>query len=269
MNMTRAFPEQLPPPPPPGSEQRKRLSAFLLTALLVFVLVLALILIYPLLASPSSQPLTSADWSGYSVASALSSPQPTVTSINGSWTVPSVNVSFTNSFSAVWIGVGGQFDNTLIQVGTQQDSIRGQGQYSAWYEVLPADAVTIDSLSISSGDSIEASVFISNSTADMWTIEIRDITNGQSFHKSLLYDSSMLSAEWIMERPTVSNRVGTLADFGQVTFTDCEATIGGSLGTISSFPSFRITMYDRQNRQLVSVSSLSAGGSSFAVNYLD
>lgn len=269
MNMILALSEQLPPPPPPSSEQRKRLSAVLLTALLVFVLVLALIFIFPLLTSSSSQPLTSADWSGYSVASALTNPQPTVKSINGSWIVPSVNVSLTNSFSAVWIGVGGQFDSTLIQVGTQQDSIRGQGQYSAWYEILPADAVTIDSLSISPGDSIDASVSISNSTTDTWTIEIRDITNGQSFQKSLFYDSSMLSAEWIVERPTVSNRVGTLADFGQVTFTGCEATIGSSVGTISGFPSFRITMYNRQNRQLVSVSSLSAGSSSFAVNYLD
>lgn len=79
----------------------------------------------------------------------------------------------------------------------------------------------------------------------------------------------MLSAEWIVERPTVNNRVRTLAAFGKITFTGCTATIDGNVGTISSFPTIQVTMYNRQNVRLVSVSSLTAKGSSFTVNYLD
>jgi hypothetical protein len=78
----------------------------------------------------------------------------------------------------------------------------------------------------------------------------------------------MLSAEWIVERPTVRNRIATLANFGQITFTDCKATIGGKAGTISNFSYNQFTMQNRQNIELVTVSTLSSGGSSFKVNYL-
>jgi hypothetical protein len=147
--------------------------------------------------------------------------------------------------------------------------LNGQRTYSAWYELLPYDAVTIDSLSISPGDKITASISLLDSTTNTWSIEIHDVIDGQSFQKNLIYDSSMLSAEWIVERPTVNNRIGTLADFGQVTFTDCTATIGNTVGTISSFPSVQVVMYNRQNIELVSVSPFTPDGSSFTVNYLD
>jgi len=213
--------------------------------------------------------MTRSDWSGYSVASDLNNPQPKVTSVNASWAVPTVKVSVGNSFSAVWIGVGGQFDDTLIQTGTKQDSINGHAAYSAWYELLPDAAVTVDSLSISPGDRITASISLFDLTTSTWLIEIHDVTDGQSFKKILVYDSSMLSAEWIVERPIINNRIATLANFGQITFTDCTATIGGKLGTIRSFPSTQFTLYNRRNIELVTASVLASGGSSFAVNYLD
>jgi len=213
--------------------------------------------------------MTSLDWGGYSVVSDLSSPQPLVTGVNASWTVPSVDTSGADSYSATWIGIGGQFDETLIQMGTEQDSVGGQGQYSAWYELLPSDAVMIDALTVSPGDVVAASISLLDPTANIWSVAIIDFTNGQSFQKSLQYDSSMLSAEWIVERPTINNRIRTLADFGQVSFTACKATVGGTVGTITSFPSTRITMYNRQNLALVSVSAFSSDGSSFTVQYLD
>jgi hypothetical protein len=101
------------------------------------LLLVALIFVLPLFTSSPNQSLISLDWAGYSVASDLINPQPEVTSINASWTVPVINVSIGDSFCATWIGVGGQFDDTLIQVGTEQDSIDGQATYSAWYELLP------------------------------------------------------------------------------------------------------------------------------------
>jgi hypothetical protein len=57
------------------------------------------------------------DWAGYVIASDSVNPQPQVIGVNGSWTVPKVSVSVVDSFSAAWIGIGGQFDDMLIQAG--------------------------------------------------------------------------------------------------------------------------------------------------------
>ena len=257
----------LPPLPSPRGRDKRTLMLLLTPILLTAVLIFALILVSPRATSPTTQQLTSSNWSGYCVASDLNTPQPQVTSLSASWTVPAVSVSIGNSYSAAWIGVGGQFDKTLIQAGTEQDSIDGREVYTAWYELLPRDAVTIDSLSISSGDKITGSISLSNQTANTWLIEITDVTNGQSFEKSIVYVSSMLSAEWIVEAPMLVNRVATLANFGQITFTDCKATIGGVTGTINSFPSGQITLNGRQHVELATVSTYTSGGSSFTVNY--
>ena len=262
MNMLGALPEQQP------TEKRRRPYTLLLTVLVASLLLLALIFAFPILLSLPGRRLISSDWSGYSVSSDLNNPQPKVTGVNASWTVPIVNVSKGDSFSAVWIGVGGQFDDTLIQTGTEQDSTSGRGVYSAWYELLSSNAVTIDSLGVSPGDEITASISLLEPATNTWSIEIHDVTSGQSFQKNLVYVSSMLSAEWIVERPMVNNRLGTLADFGKITFTGCAATIDGNVGNISSFPTIQVTMYNRKNVELVGVSPLTSKGSSFSVNYL-
>jgi serine protease inhibitor len=66
----------------------------------------------------------------------------------------------------------------------------------------------------------------------------------------------------------VGSSLGTLANFGNVTFTDSRATMNSSVGTISNFPFIQVIMQNRQNVQLVNVSSLSSDGSSFTVTYL-
>jgi hypothetical protein len=241
----------------------------LLVILLASLLLVTLLFVFPLLTRSQIQHLMSSDWSGYAVASDLNTPQPIVTSVNASWIVPAVNVSLRDSFSAVWIGIGGQFDGTLIQVGTEQDSTNGRGAYSSWYEMLPAVAVTIDSLSVMPGDEIMASISLLDPATNTWSIEINDVTNGRSFQENFSYPSSMLSAEWIVERPIIGNSFMTLADFAQVTFTGCVATLGSTIGTVSSFPHAQITMDNRQNMPLVSVSSLTSKGASFTITYLD
>lgn len=255
-----------PPEKPPM--RKGRIFTILLIILLDSLLVLALILFFPLLAGSANRRLTSSDWSGYVVATDVNNPQPLVTRIEASWTVPRVGVSIRASFSATWIGIGGQFDGTLIQTGTEQDSINGVGTYSAWYELLPNDEVTIASLSVSAGDRITASISLLDPTANTWLIEIHDFTGAtgeQSFQNSFVYVSSMLSAEWIVERPRVNNVLRNLADFSELTFTGCAATVGGKVVTVSSLPSIQVTMYN-QNTELASVSPLASNGSSFTVN---
>jgi hypothetical protein len=281
MNFMAAPPEPPPGVPPeqppelpteqPRTERGRRAYRILLFVLLASLLLLTLVVVFPLLPNSGNQHLISSDWSGYDAASNLNYPQPSVTSVNGSWTVPTVNVSTGDSYSAAWIGIGGQFqsDLTLIQAGTEQDSLSGQAVYSAWYELLNHNVVTIGSLSVVPGARITASISLLDPTTSRWSIEIHDATNGQSFQRNVTYDSSMLSAEWIVERPTIGISHVTLADFGQVTFTGCTATIGSKVGTVSSFPHNQIVMYDGQNIQLVSVSPLALSGSSFTVSNLN
>jgi hypothetical protein len=255
--------ENLPKP----HYSKKRITSVLLTLSLALAMVFALMVVFPRITNPPVQQMTSLDWSGYCVASDLIAPQPWVTGVSASWTVPAVSVSVGDSYSAAWIGVGGQYDNTLIHVGTEQDSINGRATFSAWYELLPRRSVTIDSVSISSGDKITASISLSDRATNMWLIEIYDATTGQSFKKSLVYASSMLSADWIVEVPTVANRNEALANFGQITFKDCRATVGNETGTINSFPSDRITLNSHQNITLATVSAFTYEESSFTVSY--
>ncbi len=217
------------------------------------------------------------NWAGYIVASDLQNPQATVTSVSASWTVPTITPSSTDAYSAVWIGIGGFFDNTLIQTGTEQDSIQGQSQYSAWVEVLPQTSLTIDNITVSPGDQISASIQLVDSNTDDWSIDVKDLTTNQDYKSSIYYSSSQLSAEWIVERPELSSRrsrgvLTALADVGTVKLTNCQAAIGGTTGTIGNFPVVQSVMYQTVEpttnagiTQLAAVSDLTNGGSSFTV----
>lgn len=221
--------------------------------------------------SPDSGMLAE-NWAGYAVASDLQNPAPDVNSINGSWTVPSVSDVGVDAFSAVWVGVGGQYGHSLIQVGTEQDWVGGGPAYSAWYETLPDQSVTIDSLHISPGDRIAASVTLIDINMNLWSVAITDLTSSQSFQINRTYDPGKLSGEWIVERPDVNGATSTLADFGSVTFTDCQATVGGN-GSISAFQNVKIIMQNSQGSsrsvQLTDVSGLTSSGTRFTVNYLN
>ena len=224
------------------------------------------------LASPSlshtTKPLRVAQWSGYVIASDTQSRSQLVSSISASWIVPEVKVTENNTFSAVWIGIGGYGEETLIQTGTEQQCLNGHITYFAWYELLPDYLVRITDMRIRPGDTITASLSLTDENTHTWSIEVSDVSRGEYFQRYVVYNSSQLSAEWIVERPTVNGAISTLADFGNVTFSECEATVRGTTGAIGNFSSTQLVMYNSKNMQLVSVSPLSSDGSSFTVSYL-
>ncbi len=188
--------------------------------------------------------------------------------VNASWTVPRIGVFSSDAYSSAWIGIGGQSEKTLIQAGTEHDSINGQEYYSVWYEMLPDDAVRINSVRISPGDLITASITLVNSNINQWAIRIHDVTSGQGFYRTFTYNSSRLSAEWILERPHVKSGVTLLANFGTIRFTDSYAKIGDNVGSIASFPYSQIIMTSGLSKQLTAVSPLGEDGASFNVTYL-
>lgn len=253
-------------------QSRKRRGIFSVALWLIMIIIsfaLLSLFVNTFFTGSTGQDIVSLDWAGYVVASDLANPEPIISGVAGSWTVPQVNVSAGDTYSAAWIGIGGVFDNTVIQTGTQHDSIDGETVYSAWYELVPYEAITIDTINVLPGDKIAASIYVVNSSANEWLIEIADVTKEQRFEGHFIYDSSRLSAEWIIERPTIGRVIGVLANFGSVTFTNSNATLSAKVGKINDFPYSRAIMHNRQNKQLVGVSALSSDGSSFTVQYLN
>jgi hypothetical protein len=236
--------------------------------LFVFSLYLLDLLLTLFVSDPQGQSITSADWAGYIVTPDLENPQEQVTGINASWTVPRIGVFSSDAYSSAWIGIGGYSEKTLIQVGTEHDSVNGQEYYYAWYEMLPDVAVRITSMSVSPGDLITAYVTLVKSDTNMWAIRINDVTKGKGFYRTFIYNSSRLSAEWIVERPHVNDKVALLANFGTMTFKDPYATVGNKVGKISSFSYSQVIMTNDLSVQLASVSHLNADGASFNVTYL-
>lgn len=159
-------------------------------------------------------------------------------------------------------------EETLIQTGTEQEYIDGKPIYYAWYELLPDHLVRIRNIQVEPGDMMIASISLLNKNASTWTITIWDVTWNEQFKKNVAYNSSMLSAEWIVERPKVNGAISTMADFGNVTFSDYRVTVQGITATIGNFSFARLIMHE-EDVQLVSVSPLYDDEASFTVNYLE
>jgi hypothetical protein len=220
------------------------------------------------------------------VASSLSSPGALVTAVYGSWTVQKVQPSSSATYSSQWVGIGGYFsgDTSLIQTGTESDSSSGGTSYGAWYEILPNSEVSISSLTISPGDQISASVVCTgscSSSTQQWSVTITDKTTGQSYTTSQSYSSSLLSAEWIEERPETCNIIScsltTLANFGTADYgsdytgvPNTEyATIASNNEAIGSFSSsyVSINMVGSSGSTIAQTSALSTDGTSFTESY--
>ena len=252
-------------------KKKWKTNAIFLIALWIILLLASLTIlssvVTPFLKTLQTQDLVSFDWAGFSVASDALLQQPVVDAVKGSWIVPNVSDLGADTFSAAWVGIGGESEATLIQVGSEHDFVRRKAVYGVWYEMLPADSITIPNINVSPGDRISASIVLVNSDTNEWQIEIEDVTSGQRFSQIFSYNSSRLTAEWIVERPTVNNHLTNLANFGSITFNEITTQIQGVTGSLQSFPAHKILMQDRQNNPLVTVSDFSKNGSSFTVAY--
>ena len=187
----------------------------------------------------STTTYASTNWSGHLATDG------NFTVVSGSWAVPTVTGNTgIESVDGTWIGIGGVTSNDLIQVGTL-DQVAADGTVSSniFYEILPAEAMVVD-MPIKSGDVMSASV--TETSLNQWLIVINDITNGNTFSKSLSYNSSHSSAEWIEEDPSyLSGSLMPFANFGTVTFSGCKATVDSYLYGIADIGASPITMVAR------------------------
>ena len=162
----------------------------------------------------------SSNWFGYNQGT-LEQGSKLFNSITGDWTVPTATQHTAGQAenSSDWIGIGGgcvdsgctATDSTLIQTGTEQDvSSTGAPSYSVWWELVPAPSLTITSMTVNPGDHMHASIAEVVPDSNLWTITIKDLTNGQSYMTTVPYTSTHLTAEWIEETPLL---LGTNAGF--------------------------------------------------------
>ncbi len=191
---------------------------------------------------------SSLNWAGYVAYTGAQGPRPLITSVSGTWTVPSVPATLAPRFSSAWVGIGGFFsgDGSLIQIGTDANSSNLHESYYAWYEILPAASVEIPCMRILPGDRVSASV--ERAGVNLWTISL--VTDGagggrgtcgstdnpNEFRLTLPYASSQVSAEWVVERPALcvlACRLTSLSDFGTIAFTDAAYVAGGAAQPIS------------------------------------
>jgi hypothetical protein len=183
----------------------------------------------------NAQQAASENWAGYVAHSNLGNGQ--FSNVSGSWVEPSVSSSTSQGYSAFWVGLGGSSNQSqaLEQVGTSADTVDGQTQYYAWYELVPAPETKLN-LAVHPGDHMTGKVSVSGTTV---TISLSDQTTGQSVTKQLqMSNPDTSSAEWIAEAPSSEGGSGDyqplpLADFGKVTFTSASATSDGHAGSVS------------------------------------
>jgi hypothetical protein len=229
------------------------------------------------------QESTSLNWAGYAVEQDASANSTTgelyggtagvVTDVQGTWVVPSVTGEHkSTAYSSVWVGIDGYDSSTVEQIGTEQDSVHGKKSYYAWFEMYPNVGYRILA-PVKPGDTMTAEV----SYADgQFTLTITDTpVRGKRGWTFTITQSDFAtpavrdSAEWIVEAPSSFSggqlQQLPLADFGTVQFSEAQATLGSTTGSVSTWPYDAITMED--GPATATPSALSGGGSSFSVTF--
>ncbi len=244
------------------------------------------------------------NWSGYISEDNFVHPKSVFTSITGTWkvhsvwkgcdTIPGKNNIYGPSYTSVqWVGISGaKGTGNLIQVGTEEDFSSTKVNYYTWYEMLPAYSVAIplSKINPSPGDTISARISLVNQNKHIWNIYIIDITKNQEFSKTVKYDASRKSAEWVeevQELYKIKNGKtipvpSLLAGFGRDQFIYSGPTEGNYAGinghtySISNIPHRAMDLVEskrhgkkRYQEVRAATSRLGQSGKSFDIYYMD
>lgn len=210
-------------------------------------------------------PSASEYWSGYSV------PQCCVTGLRAQWNQPAVTGQ-PDSDVYVWIGVGGwgATNNELVQIGTLA-YIYPDGaseNNDVWYETLP-QSTTLTSLYVAPGDEMSADMELAPGSTQNWTLTITDLTTRQPFSVQLVYPSSQVYADFVVEDPRRSTAPDAatypLAHFSAVTFTHAAVRYGQRWESLASLQSMQVTL--RQSGKTLATPGDLKNDGSFTVTY--
>lgn len=215
---------------------------------------------------------TSLNWSGYVAVTNLQKPASgSVSNVTGTWVIPQLTPTSTNTYSSIWVGIDGYASKSVEQIGTEQDWINGTQQNYAWFEMYPAAGYEIVGFPVNVNDVIGADVawlgnnkfelILTNYTHKVYTIIPAKYTKVKNVQR--------ISAEWVVEAPTASNAVLPLANFGHANFINCQATIKGITGAINNlhWQNAPITMVSQAHVIKSLPSSLSQNGEAFSLTW--
>jgi|HubBroStandDraft_1064217.scaffolds.fasta_scaffold01004_8 hypothetical protein len=254
-------------------------AAFLLPAVVLAVPVAASTHVSLARESPSvyGQPgqYLSYNWAGYA---AFDQTNQSVTHVSGTWIEPAVTCpTVGTSYAAFWVGIDGFSTDAVEQDGSLAYCHAGVASYSAWWELFPTNAIQPINMTVSAGDTMSGSVTY-HSAHSMFTMTVTDVTTGASFSitagQAPRYSGNPEenSAECIIERPAEISHGNEmllhLADFGNVTFKSCEATVGGTSGGIGTFsPAAILYMVSQKSTDTHFIYLASPGGPINAVTW--
>jgi hypothetical protein len=125
---------------------------------------------------------------------------------------------------AFWVGIGGDPQLPLYQLGSETQCVNGVAYNSLWYEAYPNPA-RVWSYNVLPGDKISP---IINMTTSPGLMGLENGRTGQKFYVNIPYDPKS-SVEWIVEAPTLYGSIETLADFDPVVLQLCSADNGAVL----------------------------------------
>ena len=214
------------------------------------------------------------NWAGYAVPAR----EGTVTSVVGSFIVPSLSCSGQNTYVALWAGLDGYNDSTVEQAGVLGECYHGKAYYYVWYEFYPSPAVFLSNMTAAPGDRVYVNVtYIGGGE---FKINITIVPVKGKAEESIIEGSEpsalLSSAECILERPEVNGHLSTLANFGTAYYgqdytglkNTCYATVSGVFAPFGSFSSVvEIIMVNYNGAVLAYPSQLTPDGSSFTVTY--
>lgn len=145
----------------------------------------------------TTETLTNTNWSGY-----IEGASTAFTSISGTFNVPSIPTT-TSESASTWVGIGGwNGDNNLIQAGVSENRVNGQTTDEAWWETIGSIGSSQlippqNQFTVSPGDTINVNVWQNGGS---WEATLDDVTSGQSFAAQITnYTGNDLTGEWITE----------------------------------------------------------------------
>jgi hypothetical protein len=201
------------------------------------------------------------NWSGYAATGKV------FTKVQGSWTVPKVTCTVASAQTVFWVGFDGFQNSTVEQAGVGAVCGGTSGktvQYYAWWEMYPTNVIQHMPLSVSPGNSVTATVTYSSGNYAMRVVNHSKMT---SYTRNATCASNLTcsrsSAEWIIERPSVSGSYTALANWGNMQLYNDTAAASTNLLPISSYTYRPINMINSNNKSLATVSQLSATGKLF------
>lgn len=213
---------------------------------------------------------TSTNWCGYASADNLNNPTTnSISSISGSWRVPTVVNSGADAYCAIWVGIDGFLSSTVEQIGTEHDWLSGHQEHYAWFEMYPDYSYEIVGFPVHPGDLISASVAYQGN--NVFVLSLVNSTRRVSTTVPTNYTTAPApvqrnSAEWIVEAP-FSGAILPLDHFTPITFTNC--TVNGLRGGISNgrlaYESIRMVTNGGATKAIPS--GLSNGGKNFSVTW--